>query len=135
MTRIFLLFSIIIGTSACSTSQPITSSSALEGLSEVYDKGAVDDPPELIGGHMKLLGRISYPRSCRRRGGEGLVVVEFVVDKQGNIVEPLTYQGIDRSCDKAVIRAMTKHARFTPGYLDGRAVNVKMIFTFNFKLY
>ncbi len=90
MTRIFLLFSIIIGTSACSTSQPITSSSALEGLSEVYDKGAVDDPPELIGGRMKLLGRISYPRSCRRRGGEGLVVVEFVVDEQGNVVEPLT---------------------------------------------
>ncbi len=61
MTRIFLLFSIVIGTSACNTSQSIMSSSALERLSEVYDKGAVDDPPELIGGHMKLLGRILDP--------------------------------------------------------------------------
>lgn len=133
MTRILILL-IVIGVSACSTSQPTVSPSISEELSEIYEVVDVDKSPELIGGYNKLLDYIGYPKSCRRENIEGDVTVQFIVDEHGNALEPSIQKGIGGSCDKAVIRAMAKRAKFTPGYLDGRAVKVRMSFTVYFRL-
>ena len=129
-----LISLIVIGVSACSTSQPTVSPSILEESAEIYEVVDVDKSPELIEGRNKLLDYIGYPESCRKREIEGDVTVQFIVDEHGNALEPSIQQGIGGSCDKAVIRAMAKRAKFTPGYLDGRAVKVRMSFTIYFRL-
>ncbi|MCY3487531.1 MAG: hypothetical protein OXH34_03750, partial [Bacteroidetes bacterium] len=77
MTRVLLLFSILVGTSACSTPQTIVSttndSEVLEG-DELRDK-----MPELIGGIGGLQRHVNQ-RVCPY---DGRVLVIFDVDENG----------------------------------------------------
>ncbi len=64
------------------------------------------------------------PRACR---ADGETIVEFIVDENGNVLEPSITQSTSRGCDAEIIRLITKHAKFTPGlHADGHAVKVKM---------
>ncbi|MEM1044361.1 MAG: TonB family protein, partial [Bacteroidota bacterium] len=49
----------------------------------------VEQQPELIGGLEGLQSRIQYPELARRAGIEGTVFVQFVVDEQGNVNDPV----------------------------------------------
>ncbi|MXW14308.1 MAG: energy transducer TonB [Rhodothermaceae bacterium] len=127
MTRVFLLFSILVGTSACSTPQTIVSttndSEVLEG-DELRDK-----MPELIGGIGGLQRHVN-PRVCPY---DGRVVVIFVVDENGNVTEPRVQQSLGDGCDQEAIRVMTEHAKFIPGQQHGRLIEVTMTLPIIFK--
>ncbi|MCY3595731.1 MAG: energy transducer TonB [Bacteroidetes bacterium] len=106
----------------------------VEESSEIYEVVDVDKSPELIGGYDRLQRYVRYPKSCRRENIEGDVTVQFIVDEHGSVLKPSIQQGIGGSCDEAIIRVMAKRAKYTPGYLDGRAVKVRMSLTVYFRL-
>lgn len=88
-----------------------------------------DQMPTFPGGMaecMKFLSKnIDYPEDCEKAGVQGRVIVQFVVDKEGNITEPKVVRGIHESLDKEALRVIKMMPKWEPGKEDGKPVNVK----------
>ena len=93
----------------------------------------VEDMPELIGGMQAIYQHLRYPEIARKAGIEGRVVVQFIIDEQGNVVDPVVVRGIGGGCDEAAIEAV-KNVKFTPGRQRGRAVRVRYSLPITFRL-
>ena len=90
-----------------------------------------DELPELIGGFST---EMKYPESARRAEIEGRVIVQFTVDKEGNVRDAAILEGIGGGCDEEAIRVITEHAEFKPGLYQGSAIPVRMSIPFEFYL-
>jgi TonB family protein len=81
-----------------------------------------------------LANNVKYPQSARDRNITGMAIMQFVVDKEGNVVHVEVLQGI---CDdikaecKRVVNGMPK---WTPGMADGKPVKVRYTLPIRFKL-
>ncbi len=89
--------------------------------------------PELIGGLPGLQGRVEYPEFARRAGIEGQVVVQFVVDERGNVVDPVVLRSPNDLLSEAALKAV-RESRFTPGQQRGRPVKVRFAVPVTFRL-
>lgn len=94
----------------------------------------VEQPPVLIGGIQGVQKSIVYPELALKVGIEGRVVVQFVVDRDGKVVNPVVMRGIGGGCDEEAIRAV-KLAKFQPGMQRGRPVAVRYSLPITFKIY
>lgn len=94
---------------------------------------AVEESPELIGGMDALYEEVSYPDFARRAGIEGRVVVQFVVDEEGNVTDPRALSSPHSSLEEEAIRAVSQ-MKFTPGKQRDRAVRVQMSLPVMFEL-
>lgn len=93
----------------------------------------VEEMPELIGGLAAIQSKIQYPEIAKKAGVEGRVFVQFIVDEQGNVVDPVVTRGIGAGCDEEALRAV-RQAKFKPGKQRGKSVRVKMSLPITFKL-
>jgi TonB family protein len=93
----------------------------------------VEQMPEPIGGMRAIYENLRYPDIARRAGIEGRVVVQFVVDEEGNVVDPFILRAIGAGADEAAIEAI-RSVRFNPGVQRGRAVKVVMQMPIVFRL-
>lgn len=104
--------------------------------SKVYEK--VDVMPEYTGGKEALIksifSEIKYPEEAKKEGIDGKVLIEFVVDKFGNITETKVIKGVGHGCDEEAIRVVKMLKSFKPGLNEGKPVNVKMVIPIAFKL-
>ncbi|MFV1883470.1 MAG: energy transducer TonB [Balneola sp.] len=89
--------------------------------------------PEMKGGISKLYAEIGYPKQAKSAGIQGKVIVQFIVNKKGEVENPEILRGIGGGCDEEVLRAI-KLMKFTPGIQNGNYVKVKMAQTVTFKL-
>ena len=93
----------------------------------------VEEMPQLIGGLRGLQERIRYPEMARKAGVEGRVIVQFVVNEQGDVENATIIRGIGGGCDEEALRVISS-AKFTPGKQRGRPVKVRMSLPILFKL-
>ncbi|MEQ9103229.1 MAG: TonB family protein [Rhodothermales bacterium] len=93
----------------------------------------VEDMPELIGGMAGLQKRVKYPEMAKRANVEGKVFLQFIVDEQGNVVDPVVMRGIGAGCDEEALRAI-REAKFKPGRQRGVPVQVKFNLAVTFRL-
>ncbi|SMO69169.1 M56 family metallopeptidase [Gracilimonas mengyeensis] len=93
----------------------------------------VEEMPKLIGGMQAIQSKIEYPEQARKAGIEGQVVVRFVVDENGDVIEPEVVRGISSGADAEALRVV-KEAQFEPGMQRGKAVRVQYAMAINFKL-
>ncbi|MEX2405249.1 MAG: energy transducer TonB [Candidatus Paceibacterota bacterium] len=70
---------------------------------------------------------------ARKAGVEGRVIVQFIVNEQGQVTEPTVVQGIGAGCDEEAVRAV-QTAQFTPGMQRGQPVKVRMSLPISFRL-
>lgn len=96
-------------------------------------EGLLEKKPELIGGTQTLYDFINYPRQAREKRIEGKVHIEFILDENGNVTNPVVVKGIGHGCDQEALRAIKK-VKFSPGIQNGRNVKVKMYQVVIFKL-
>ena len=75
-----------------------------------------------------------YPDRERRNSVKGRVVVVFVVNRQGRVVDPRIEQSSNSSFDGPALNAI-KRWRFTPGIKDGRKVRTRMRQPFSFSIH
>ncbi|MEQ8551920.1 MAG: energy transducer TonB [Cyclobacteriaceae bacterium] len=99
----------------------------------------LDQEPAYPGGLEKfysdLEGLMRYPISERLKGIEGKVLVQFDVNRVGQVENILILDGISRKCDKQVVKAIGKTSgRWSPGTVAGRKVKVRMTLPINFRL-
>ncbi len=93
----------------------------------------VEDNPEPQGGLEQIYRNLRYPEIARRAGIEGVVVVQFVVDAQGNVQNPRILRGIGGGCDEAAIEAI-QATTWNPGRQRGRPVAVQFQVPIRFQL-
>ncbi|MEX0721217.1 MAG: energy transducer TonB [Balneolaceae bacterium] len=93
----------------------------------------VEFMPEMQGGVQAFYNLIKYPESAKRNGIEGMVIVQFVVNKEGKVEDPEIIRSIGGGCDEEVLRVI-KLQKFTPGIQNGRIVKVRMKQTVRFRL-
>ena len=93
----------------------------------------VERMPELIGGLASIQRAVRYPDLAKKAGIEGRVIVQFVVDERGRVVDPVVVRGLGAGCDEAAVRAVSR-ARFRPGTRHGKPVKVKMSVPITFRL-
>lgn len=94
----------------------------------------VEQMPELIGGIQAIQQHLQYPEIANRAGIEGMVVVQFVVDEQGNAIDLNVVRSLGGGCDEEAIRVITKYAKFKPGKQRGKPVRVRFSIPVRFLL-
>ena len=81
---------------------------------------------------------IKYPAIARENGIEGTCVIQFVVDKNGQIKEAKAVRDIGAQCGQEALRVVNlmneKGLNWTPGKQRGRAVNVQFNLPIKFRL-
>jgi periplasmic protein TonB len=93
----------------------------------------VEEMPILLGGATAIYEYLRYPEIARRAGIEGRVVVQFVIDQEGNVMDAVVVRGIGGGCDEAALEAVS-HLKFTPGRQRGRPVKVRYSLPIVFRL-
>lgn len=99
----------------------------------------VEKMPEFPGGQAALFKYLSenvkYPVIAQENGIQGRVICQFVVNKDGSIVDvEVVRSGGDASLDKEAIRVIKSMPKWKPGQQRGQAVRVKYTVPVNFKL-
>lgn len=89
--------------------------------------GATTDP-ELLEGSIP-----AYPMEAREAGIEGIVIVEALIDEQGNVFAADIVSSPDDSLNAATLEAVTKW-KFAPAKVDGKAVMKVVRIPVNFNL-
>ena len=98
----------------------------------------VEEMPEFPGGMgecLKFLGKnIKYPVEAQKAGVQGKVIVQFVVEKDGNIANPKVVRSIDPDLDGEAIRVISIMPKWKPGMQKGQPVRVKYTVPVTFRL-
>jgi protein TonB len=74
-----------------------------------------------------------YPELARRARVEGVVVLEAVIDRLGNVVDVEIVRDLRLGCGEAA-REAVRSWRYEPAMLNGRPVSVRMTVTVRFEL-
>lgn len=97
-----------------------------------------DEEPQFPGGTSALMAwlnkNIKYPSSAQESCAQGRVLVTFVVNKDGTIVEPRITHSVDHALDKESIRVVSAMPRWKPGKQHGKPVRVKFTLPVTFRL-
>ena len=99
----------------------------------------VETMPEFPGGQQALFKYLSenvkYPVIAQENGIQGRVICQFVVNKDGPIVDvEVVRSGGDASLDKEAVRVIKSMPKWKPGKQRGKAVRVKYTVPVNFRL-
>lgn len=90
----------------------------------------VEHMPEFPGGDLELrkfiAANIKYPEEAKTKGLSGKVFVQFIIDKNGDVVNPKIARGIDPILDNEAIRVIQSLPKWKPGEqskrIDGEKV-------------
>ncbi len=98
----------------------------------------VEEMPEFPGGMaecLKFLSKnIKYPTISQEKGVQGRVVVQFVVNQDGSIVDPEVVRAVDPYLDKEALRVISIMPKWKPGKQLGKPVRVRYTVPVTFKL-
>lgn len=99
----------------------------------------VEQMPEFPNGGMAglmqyLSKNIKYPTIAQENGTQGRVTVQFVVNRDGSIVDAKVLRGVDPYLDKEAIRVISSMPKWKPGMQRGKAVRVKYTLPVMFRL-
>lgn len=69
-----------------------------------------------------------------KKGTQGRVTVQFVVEKDGSIANAKVLRGVDPELDKEAVRVVSVMPKWKPGTQKGEAVRVKYTVPVMFRL-
>jgi len=103
----------------------------------VYDM-RVEKKPAYPGGYHGLQKDIEenlvYPEDAKKEGLQGMVVVRFVVDKEGQICCSEITSSSSHVFDSAALDVLSHLKTFIPGELHGEKVNVYYLLPIQFTI-
>lgn len=109
---------------------------------ETGEDGNGSDEPEIFvavehspdcGGVSTLQKEVEYPPFAKKAGIEGRVIVQFVVNEEGNVTNPSVTRGVHKLLNEEAIRAV-KQLDCTPGKQRDKRVKVRMSMPVTFRL-
>jgi TonB family protein len=130
-----LLFQQVPGTAQTTQSQ----SAENVDKGKTYEMFDIKTPPEFPGGERALMeflaGNIQYPEADEKAKREGVVVLSFVVAKDGAIRDIKVLKGISADIDREATRVLGIMPKWKPGLnKDGEIVQVRFTIPIRFRL-
>ncbi|MCC6288160.1 MAG: energy transducer TonB [Chitinophagaceae bacterium] len=65
---------------------------------------------------------IEFPDRARNLKKAGMVVIQFIIDKAGNVTEVEVVQSVEYSLDEEAIRLIRQAPKWNPAYKDGHTI-------------
>ena len=101
--------------------------------------GGTGDKPLRVGGDVNppvTVKRVEpiYPDVARKARIEGMVILETIIDRNGNVTDVRVLKGLPLGIDQSAIDAV-KRWKFKPGTLNGQPIPVIFTLTVNFTLH
>ena len=95
----------------------------------------VEQMPAFRGVLQKYLAeQLEYPTIAKENGIQGIVVIQFVIDKEGKITNPFIAKDIGGGCGEEALRVVRSMPEWLPGKQRGVPVKVQMNLPVKFKL-
>ena len=101
----------------------------------------IEQQPEFPGGEEAMFeylrSNLQYPENCKKNKVQGRVLISFVVNKDGSIVEPAVVKSAGPAgveLDVEALRVVSSMPAWTPGMQNGEAVRVQYTIPVVFKL-
>lgn len=96
----------------------------------------VEEMPVFIGETVQkfLAKNIKYPVRAQEEGIQGKVIVNFIIDKTGKVVEPKVATSVNELLDAEALRVVMAMPDWKPGKQRGQAVDVEMNIPVEFRL-
>lgn len=117
---------------------PVTSGPIVEEEDGNVVFQVVETMPSFPGGDASLFkflsDNVKYPVIAQENGIQGRVICQFVVNRDGSIVDVEVVRPVDPSLDKEAIRVIKSMPNWSPGKQRGKAVRVKYTLPVNFRL-
>ena len=92
-----------------------------------------DEFPEPIGGMQVIAAKLYYTSEAVSNNIEGRVLVQFIVNKDGNTENIRVIKGLGYGLDEIGINAI-KTTKFSPGKVKGEPVDVETTLPLTFKI-
>lgn len=73
-----------------------------------------------------LRDKLKYPEEALRKGLAGKVLVQFVVDERGHLIDPQVVRGLGAGLDEEALRLVRIMPWWTPGLVAGQPVKVQI---------
>ena len=93
---------------------------------EIFD--IVENMPEFPGGQAALMkylsNNIKYPTIAQENGTQGRVIVQFVVNRDGSIVDARVARSVDPYLDREALRVINSMPKWKPGMQRNKPVRV-----------
>lgn len=119
----------------------------VESVAETLEKNpdyaipfaTVEEKPGFDGGDAnefsKWVGsQIVYPEDAVADNVEGRVILQFTVNKEGEVKDVEVLRGVNPSIDAEAVRVVSSSPKWAPGTQAGNPVNVKYVFPVVFKI-
>jgi TonB family protein len=123
---------------AAEQSVPVPEANAAAQSSDTTVYNMVDEMPAFPGGLQALLDfirtNLSYPQDAQNNGIQGRVVLSFVVRTDGKLSDVQVRRSVNPELDAEAIRLIGIMPDWTPGKMEGKAVNCKYTLPINFRL-
>lgn len=81
-----------------------------------------------------LAKNMKYPLIPQEQGIQGKVIIQFVVDKDGSIADPVVVRSVDPYLDKEALRVVSGMPKWNPGKQRNKPVRVKFTVPVTFRL-
>ncbi|MBO8481474.1 MAG: energy transducer TonB [Muribaculum sp.] len=106
---------------------------------EIIMSAAVEEEPSFNGGDKNdfsrwVQQRLVYPQIALENGIQGTVMLQFDIDKDGNLVNIVVLRGIDKTIDEEAVRVVSSSPKWSPGRNNDLPVKVRYIFPVQFQL-
>lgn len=75
-----------------------------------------------------------YPRQAQRMGIEGVVFIQFVIERDGSLTDVQAVKGIGGGCDEVAVEVVKNAPKWSPGKQRGRAVRSQRVIPIRFTL-
>ena len=103
---------------------------------KVYE--SVEEMPQFPGGQEALMyflqNNVKYPENAAKNNIQGRVMVQFVVNENGEVSDVTVARSVNDELDAEAIRVAKMLPRFEPGRINGKPVAVYYALPISFKL-
>jgi len=138
MKKLLLILVLFIPFLSFSQTASIVKDDKLESSADsLFNYPFIEVVPEFRGGRQSwtqfIAGNMHYPLEAFRQNVSGKVILQFIIEKNGNLSNLKVLKGLGAGCDEEAIRVVRLSQPWTPGQQNGKAVRVSYIMPLIFK--
>ena len=130
------LYTIVILFIFFTTIDSITAQTGIKNTSQ--NTQVLDKLPEFSGGEGALMkyiaSNVQYPKLAIEKKISGIVIVSFVVNEKGKVIEAKLTQKVSPCLDKEALRVVNSMPKWKPGEKDNKPVKAIMQIPVNFRM-
>jgi len=77
---------------------------------------------------------VVYPKKAYENGKQGRVIVQFIIDSTGNVIEPKVFRSVCEELDNEALRVVRQMPRWIPAKSRNKPITMPFTLPFNFIL-